>query len=219
MVRQIESPIILDSWLVFPKIFLCGDIPTHTWYFHVLDDQIVLSEHQSRRRRQTGTLSFSIRWPAHVSSQSFGLLELEHPAWDTLPLQIVCTKIATPNSDDYDWRLMCPIQKTWNQVLILDPEEMLFISRDMVGRKHTSAIPRRASRSFLKFVEFEEQYGDLQEKLEGASEADYILLRQYSNLLWDNFVLSASGVPDLSQIQRAFMKQYFPSTMDFENAG
>lgn len=216
MARQIEAPILLDSWLVFPKIIHCSDAPKQNWYFEVLDEQIVLSEH--RRRRRTGRLSFSMRWPAQASAQSFGLLELVHPAWDTLPLEIVCTKIATPNPDDHDWRLMCPIRRTWNQVLFLDPEEMLFVSRDIVGRERSGPIRRRAIQACIKLLEFQEQYGDLQEKPKGASEADYALLRQYSALLWDDIVSAASGVPDISQIQKAFVK-YFPSTMDLENGG
>lgn len=217
MAKEIEAPILLDSWLIFPKILRGGDSSTHTWCFKVLDDQIALSESCKRGRGGTGRLSFSMRWP--TQPQSFGLLELEHPAWNTLPFKIVCTKIATPNPDDYDWRLMCPIRRTWSQVLILDPKEMLFVSRDMVGRKPSGAIPRRAVESYLKLVEFEERYGDLQEKPKGASDADYVLLRQYSNLLWEGFVMTARGVPDLSQIQKAFMKQYFPSTTNVENAG
>lgn len=217
MAIEIEAPILLDSWLIFPKISLCDDSSTHTWCFKVLDDQIVLSEPRKQGRGGTGRLSFSMRWPAQP--QSFGLLELEHPTWNTLPFKIVCTKIATPNPDDHDWRLMCPIRRTWSQVLILDPKEMLFVSRDMVGRKHSGAIPRRALESYLKIVEFEERYGDLQEKPKGARDGDYTLLRQYSNLLWEGFVMTASGVPNLSQIQKAFMKQYFPSRTDFKNAG
>lgn len=209
MAKEIKVPILLDSWLVFSKIIHRSDPSEQTWYFEVLDDQIVLSKHQKRRRR-SGTLSFSMRWPAHASAQSFGLLELVHPAWDTLPFKIVCTKIATPNPDFCDWRLMCPIRRTWHQVLFLDPEEMLFVSREMVGRDRSGPIARRALRFFSDLLDLQEEHGDLEEKREGLSEADYKVLKQYSNLLWDNFVLAARGVPDIDQIEKAFMKQYLP---------
>jgi hypothetical protein len=209
-VRQIEVPILLDSWLVFPKILRCRNAPKKNWKFEVLDDQIVLSARQRGQRGLTGSLTFVMRWPAQAPAQSFGLLKLAHPAWNTLPFQIVCTKIPTPNPDDHDWRLMCPITRTWNQVLLLDPAEMLFVSQEMVGRKRSGPIVRRALRLLSNLLELEEEYGDLQEKPEGLSEADYALVKLYPDFLWDNFVLAARGVPDIDQIQKAFMKQYFP---------
>jgi hypothetical protein len=110
---------------------------------------------------------------------------------------------------------MCPIRRTWNQVLLLDPAEELFVSREMVGRKHSSPIVRRALQSYFKVLKLEEEYRDLLEKPQRLSEADNTALKQASDFLWDNFVLAARGVPDINQIQKAFMKQYFPSRMDF----
>jgi hypothetical protein len=87
---------------------------------------------------------------------------------------------------------------------------MLFVSREMVGRKRSEPIDRRALRLLSNLLEFEEEYGDLQEKPEGLSKADYALVKQYPDFLWDNFVVTARGVPNIDQIQKAFMKQYFP---------
>jgi hypothetical protein len=213
-VRQIEVPILLDSWLVFPKILRRRNAPKQNWNFEVLDDQIVLSTRQ--KRDLTGSLTFVMRWPAQAPAQSFGLLKLVHSAWNALPFQIVCTKIPTSNPDDHDWRLMCPIRRTWNQVLLLDPEDMLFVSREMVGRKRSGPIVRRALQFYFKALKLEEEYSDLLEKPQRLSEADYTVLKQASDFLWDNFVLAAGGVPDINQIQKAFMKQYFPSGMDFQ---
>ena len=112
LIGHVEEPIIIDSWQIFPELRYSGT-RKRSWYFEILNDCIVPMRGCKRKPGRAGTLSLSIPWPAQDPCPAVGLLELVHPAWNTLPRIAVCARVPTAFSDDYDWRFMCPIKRTW----------------------------------------------------------------------------------------------------------
>lgn len=207
MANHMDTPITIDSWQIFPNLRY-NDVTKRDSHFEILDDCIVLLDQRRRNLSGVGRLSFSIRWPAEPPDPGFGILELEHPSWNTLARRIICVRVPSAVPDDYDWRFLCPIRRTWEQVLYLDPAGILFVSRKALGRRQRRSDIARVFQVLIRLLKFEETYGELNEKPSHISDMDFKLLKRYSDLLWEELISAANGVPDINQIRKAFIKQW-----------
>ena len=131
-----------------------------------------------------------------------------HPAWDTLPQRIVCTQVVSASPDDYDWRLMCPIRRTWNQVLFWIRKTCLPCPEKCSAEITRGRLLVAPCGLYFKLLKFQEERGDLEEKPEGPSDADYEILKRIRTYCGTISLLAARGVLDIDQIEKAFPKQY-----------
>jgi hypothetical protein len=207
MTNHKDTPITIDSWQIFPNLRY-SDVTKRDSHFDILDDCVVLLDQPRRNLSEAGRLSFSIRWPAEPPDPNFGILELEHPSWNELLYRIVCVHVPTILPDDYDWRFLCPIRRTWEQMLYLEPDGMPFVSRRALGRSQRRSNLNRISQILSKIYKFQDTYDKLNEKPRDISDQNFILLKSYDYILREQLISAANSVPDINQIRKAFIKQW-----------
>jgi hypothetical protein len=103
---------------------------------------------------------------------------------------------------------MCPIKRSWEQMLYFGPDELLFVSRQAIGRKQRRSDIARILRIFSTILELEHTYGNLSEKPRHMDDMDFERATKYRAFLYEELILASNGVPDIGEIHKSFFKKW-----------
>lgn len=191
-----QSPISLDSWQVIDAALRPDDRLRQNWNFHIRDGNILLLNRSLRRSCSAGVFLLRIMWPRRAKDIVPGFAVLAHPTWETLPLIIPLAGIPTAIPQDRDWRFICPIRKTLEQILYLDSESTLFVSRKALGRRQRRSDFARILRALEQILRLEEKHGALDEIPPNMSPRLYSQFKDAREALYFEWNLAFSGVPE-----------------------
>ncbi|MEH6949989.1 hypothetical protein V4R08_01325 [Nitrobacter sp. NHB1] len=191
-----QIPIALDSWQLIDTTIGCGDQSSQNWHFDIRDGNVVLLNHIQGRPYRTGIFLLRIMWPKRATTITPGFAILAHPTWGTLPRIIPLAGIPTPLPQDRDWRFICPIKRTFEQILFLDSESMLFVSRQALGRRQRRSDFARIQRAAVQILRLEHEYGALDENPPDMSPWLFDLLKEAREALYLELNLAACSVPE-----------------------
>lgn len=196
MVRCTGTPISLDSWQVIPPILQPGDQSLRQRHFSIIDNSVILLDPVGRQPYGAGLFMLVVFWPTRVTEDAHGLAFLSHPKRNVpFPRIIPLVGIPTAIPGDRDWKFMCPLRRSLEQVLLLDPASLLFVSRPAIGCHQPRRDIRRFGRASGRILDLELKYGPLDEKPTEMSSTDFALLSSERQNLYLEWMLADSSLP------------------------
>lgn len=184
----------LDTWVLMDEALRLGKRPVYDWSFK-LDKGSASLCRANRRSPGAGAIRLSLNWPTKEQNPPTGVVAVSHPDWDTLPRIVLLAGI--PNIDgEFVWRFLCPIARRLVQVVYFDKESQLFVSPAAMGRRQRRSDVRRLERHFIRLLQLQHKYGDLQEKPAGMSDLVFRALKEAAEWLDIHIRLAAGGVPE-----------------------
>jgi hypothetical protein len=156
-------------------------------------------------------------WPRRATDIVPGFAVLAHPTWETLPRIIPLAGIPTAIPQDRDWRFICPIKKTLEQILYLDSDSTLFVSRQALGRRQRRSDFARILRAFEQILRLEEKHGALDDIPPNMSPWLYSQFKEAREALYLEWNLAFSGVPEDVLDNHGFGKMIARSRMQSTN--
>jgi hypothetical protein len=191
-----QTPIALDSWQLIDTAIGCGNRSSQNWHFDIRDGNVVLLKHIQGRPNRSGIFLLRIMWPKRATTIAPGFAVLAHPTWQTFPRIIPLAGIPTAIPQDRDWRFICPIKRTFEQILFLDSESMLFVSRQALGRRQRRSDSARIERAAEHILRLEDKHGALDENPPDMSPWLFDLLKDAREALYLELNLAACSVPE-----------------------
>lgn len=88
------------------------------------------------------------------------------------------------------------------------PDDMLFVSRQAIGRKQRRSDFTRINQIFSKILKLEHTYGDLSKKPRRMDDIDFKRLKKCHDFLWEQLIFASNGIPDIGEIHKSFFKKW-----------
>lgn len=190
----------LDAWELMAWAPDHGKRRRYASSFVVRNGTIVFCR-SDKRPRDAGGLSLSIEWPRNGRTPANGFVCLNYPTWDTPLIILIVGAVVSPGAER-QWRFLCPIRHTLEQVLFADDNSQLFVSRQAIGCDR----PQSDFDHFVKVTElihkYHERWGTLDEKPKRMHEWQFQLF-EISRDRWEqDFLWARSGIPKLEYDDR-----------------
>lgn len=189
-----QSPISLDSWQLIDAAISPDDRSSQNWNFDIRDGNVVLLNRIQRRPCHAGVFLLRVMWPRRATAIAPGFAVLAHPTWETFPRIIPLAGIPTAIPQERDWHFICPIKRTLEQILYLDSESTLFVSRQALGRRQRRSDLARIQRALVQIHRLEDKHGALDPP--NMSPWLYGLFKEAREALYLELKLAVSGVPE-----------------------